>query len=114
MGFKKEYFGFPVPLHYITPNLQFYPLVFPQEFIVITNNYNNINNEVTLTTKDHICFIQTLMSYLNRDYIIVNNSFLIDLTRNDYQFKIDEETNKIHITHYKPINNIIYVCEKYF
>ena len=120
MKLGKVYFGFPIPLQCITPNLQFYPLVFPTECIImkntlIENNYcflNDNNANVPLSAQDHMIFIETLMKYLEREYIIANN-YLIDLKRKDYQITVNRNTNEIYISQYHSKNTIIYVDEKY-
>ena len=94
-------YGFPIPLNYITPNLKFYPLIFPSKGIYINlRNNANIMNIKKLKRVDHIYFIETLLQFLKRKYIILGN-FLIDLDRKDYKLKLNYDTCQVEI-----INNI--------
>ena len=109
--------GFPIPLRYITPNLQFYPLILPQNVVYIKkdddNHFNNANVNVTLNNRDHLYFIKLLMTKLNRKFTIVGD-YLIDLTKQDYCICIDRSKNKISIQNYFCSKPFKYVTENFF
>ena len=116
---QREIYGVPIPLNYITPNLQFYPLVMPSNIIYVNrnnnnnNSFNNANININLSKEDHLHFIDKLMKLLNRNYIIIGN-FFIDLTRKDYRLFIDNEKNTVSINNYQHKSTLIYITEKYF
>ena len=118
MGFIKTYFGTPIPLHYISPNLQYYPLILPNDIVILKNinnmyeDFNSANIHIEMTYHQHVCFIKALMHFLQRDFIIFNN-YLIDLSRKDFQVIINEKKNIITISDYKVNINVLYINEKY-
>ena len=119
MVYKKIINGVPIPLQYITPNLQFYPLIIPSDTIYMKNNndnnndtFNNANININLTEKDHLIFVNKLMNMLNINYTIIGN-FLIDLTRKDFELNVDYENDKVSIK-YQNINKVKYINEKCF
>ena len=114
---EKFIFGFPIPIRYINPNLQFYPLVLPQNIVYIKRNdnhhINNANVNVKLNKNDHLYFIQLLMKCLNRNFTIIGD-YLIDLTRQDYYLRVNTTKNKIYIQNYFYSKPCRYVTEKFF
>ena len=110
--------GFPIPLRYINPSLQFYPLILPKNVSYARkNNYNHINNaivNVILNRQDHLYFINLLLNSLNRNFTIVDD-YLIDLTRKEYSLYIDRNKNEIsRIQNYNFSKPIKLVNEKFF
>ena len=76
------------------------------------NQFNNANVYYTFNKKDHLNFVETLMTLLNRKYII-KGDFLIDLDRKDYL--ITTYDNKISIINCNyNINNFIFIFENFF
>ena len=113
---EQTIFGVPIPLRYITPNLNFYPLIFPSNIIYIStkienNHLNDARLNIKLNNKDHLYFIQLLMKKLNRNFIIIGK-YLIDLTRKDYLLRIDKD--EIFIQNYFQSQRYRYVTEKFF
>ena len=107
--------GIPIPLQYITPKLDFYPLILPSNIILINNNSNNNNNNNNknfLNEKNHLDFVKTLMKYLKINYIIIGD-YLIDTTRRDFQVSIDQYSN-VSISNYQNNNNVTFINDKYF
>ena len=109
----KTVYGIPIPLRYLTPNLLFYPLRLPKNFLCIfmDKKINWINEQFTLNNEDHLLFVKKLMTSLDISYIIVGN-FLIDLTRNDFVLTIDE--NLLNISSYESVKDVLYIEDKYF
>lgn len=111
MRAKKIIYGVPIPLGYITPNLQFYPLILPENVVCISNNdkFNNANMDIKMTLKDQRYFIEKLMEMLNVNYIIIGN-ILIDLSRKDFEITIENKNVCISENSNK---KVIYISEKY-
>ena len=79
------------------------------------SNFNNANINIVMTDDEQLCFIKTLMFCMNRQFVIINNNLLIDLSRNDFEIVVDETTKNVSIMDYKQKNNnIIYINEKLF
>ena len=110
-------YGVPIPLRYITPNMNFYPLVIPPNTTYINNNNNNshINdaqlNIPPLSETYHEYFVYLLMESLGREFVIVGD-FLIDMTRKDYLIAINWKDNEISIKNYTPLKSVKYFHEK--
>ena len=90
--------GYPIPLEYLTPYLNFYPPVLPENLIFLRynigknthiNRYIPDGNPIELNEKDHLHFIKRLMEMFERNYTIIGN-FLIDLDRKDYKIKVND------------------------
>lgn len=115
MTLEEKYLGFPIPIEYINPNLKFYPLILPSANGNVVyygiEHYNNTRMNVKLTRKDNLKFIDYLLSSLNRTYIIFKD-ILIDLDRQDYEIKINENAKKIEFTSNNDDNNKQYICIK--
>ena len=105
--------GFPIPLHYITPSLKFYPPALLNTVFFrknINNHFNDNNINVSLNEMFNIYFVNCLMKCLNRKFLIVGQ-FLIDLSRQDYFIRINKNTNDISIYNYTNNMKYQYICE---
>ena len=113
---KRQVLGLPIPLHYLTPNLLFYPFKCPENilFFLTDKNVNCIDKKyiINLDKMNHLYFVETLMNCLGVSFMIVND-FVIDLDRKDFEISMDDETKTIKISKYESINNITYITEKH-
>ena len=107
--------GFPIPLRYVNPNLKFYPLVLPQNYVYIKKEqcFNNTHVNVKLNDRDQLYFVNLLMTKLNREYTIIGD-YLIDMTRKEYRLSINRKDNKFSIQDYYTFKPFKYVTEKFF
>ena len=101
-------YGVAIPLEYITPNLIFYPLIFPSSILYI--KFHATHEMIKLNKADHLIFVKMLMESLGRKYTIIGK-FLIDLTRNDFQFIVDEQAQKISLSKYESTQSVTYCTD---
>ena len=112
---KKKVYGIPIPLHFFTPSLLFYPYKLPNNvvFFLIDKSINCINkNYINLDQENHLYFVKTLMQHLDIPFMIIDN-FVIDLNRNDFELTIDEENNTLIMSDYILTNNLICITDDY-
>ena len=118
MGQQNVFRGFPVPIHCITPNMLYYPLAIPSEYVLLNDNdfppMSNKRDVIKISHKDHLRFIETLMHLLNRKYIILYGYFLVDLNRNDFHIVVDELLRKITIIPDRGYSRITGLRERYW